>query len=43
MQSRRRIMIKLSGEALAGTDNKAIDPIRVRDIAKEIRQHNTYR
>lgn len=35
--SKRRIIIKLSGEALAGEDNKAIDPLRVREIAKEIK------
>lgn len=34
---KRRIIIKLSGEALAGDLGKAIDPLRVRDIAKEIK------
>ena len=37
MANKRRIIIKLSGEALAGDDNKAIDPLRVREIAKEIK------
>lgn len=37
MQSKRRIIIKLSGEALAGDDGSAIDPLRVREIAKEIK------
>lgn len=37
MQAKRRIIIKLSGEALAGAGNMAIDPLRVRDVAKEIK------
>jgi uridylate kinase len=37
MEPKRRIIIKLSGEALAGTDNMAIDPLQVREIAKEIK------
>ncbi len=35
--SKRRIIIKLSGEALAGEGNKAIDPLRVKEIAKEVK------
>lgn len=37
MSTKQRIIIKLSGEALAGEDNKAIDPLRVREIAYEIK------
>ncbi len=37
MVSKKRIIIKLSGAALIGEDNKAIDPLRVREIAKEIK------
>lgn len=37
MSTKQRIIIKLSGEALAGDDNKAIDPLRVREIAYEIK------
>ena len=33
----RRIIIKLSGEALSGEGNKAIDPFKVREIAHEIK------
>ena len=32
-----RVIIKLSGEALSGEGNKAIDPIKVREIAHEIK------
>lgn len=34
----RRIMIKLSGEALAGDSGVGIDPITVKNIAKEIKE-----
>jgi len=37
MVSNKRVIIKLSGEALIGYDNKAIDPLRVREIAVEIK------
>lgn len=37
MESKKRIIIKLSGEALIGEDNKVIDPLRVREIAYEIK------
>lgn len=33
----RRVIIKLSGEALIGENNKAIDPHKVREIANEIK------
>jgi uridylate kinase len=33
----KRIIIKLSGEALTGSEAKAIDPVRVKDIAQEIK------
>jgi uridylate kinase len=36
----KRIIIKLSGEALSDGNTKAIDPVKVRCIAKEI--HSTY-
>jgi uridylate kinase len=37
MESKKRIIIKLSGEALMNGDSKAIDPAKVRLIAKEIK------
>ncbi|MBU1020628.1 MAG: UMP kinase [Firmicutes bacterium] len=37
MELKKRIIIKLSGEALAGEHGKAIDPLRVREIAREIK------
>ncbi len=38
MTMKKRIIIKLSGEALSGIGNdKAIDPLKVRDVAKEIK------
>ena len=37
MEPKKRIIIKLSGEALIGDDNKVIDPLRVREIAYEIK------
>ncbi len=38
MKPKKRIIIKLSGEALIGDDNeKVIDPLRVREIANEIK------
>ena len=38
MEPKKRIIIKLSGEALIGEDNKVIDPLRVREIAYEIKE-----
>jgi len=38
MEPKKRIIIKLSGEALIGDDNKVIDPLRVREIAYEIKE-----
>lgn len=38
MSEKTRIIIKLSGEALSGENNKAIDPIRVREIAAEVKE-----
>lgn len=35
---KRRIMIKLSGEAFAGNNSVGIDPQKVKEIAKEIKQ-----
>src|SRR5436190_24176313 len=32
----KRILLKLSGEALAGTQGYGVDPVRVKDIAREI-------
>jgi len=37
MVTKKRIIIKLSGEALIGKDNKAIDPLRVKEIAEEVK------
>jgi uridylate kinase len=38
MEPKKRVIIKLSGEALIGDDNKVIDPLRVREIAYEIKE-----
>lgn len=38
MGEKTRVIIKLSGEALSNGDSQAIDPQRVRAIAKEIKQ-----
>jgi uridylate kinase len=35
---KRRIMIKLSGEALAGKSGVGVDPLTVKEIAKEIKE-----
>ena len=35
--NKRRIIIKLSGEAMNGDSDKAIDPLKVREIANEIK------
>ncbi len=37
MEEKKRIIIKLSGEALSGPDGKSIDPLRVKEIAEEIK------
>ncbi len=37
MTDKKRIIIKLSGEALSGNSGKSIDPLRVKEIAKEIK------
>ena len=34
----KRILLKLSGEALMGQQNHGIDPIRIDDYAKEIKE-----
>lgn len=34
----RRILLKLSGEALAGPDGFGIDPLRAEDVAKRVRE-----
>jgi uridylate kinase len=34
----RRIIIKLSGEALSGDKSRAIDPLKVREIANEVKR-----
>ncbi len=38
MEPKKRIIIKLSGEALSGEGNLVIDPFRVREIAYEIKE-----
>ena len=38
MEPKKRIIIKLSGEALIGEGNKVIDPLRVREVAYEIKE-----
>ncbi len=38
MSDKKRLIIKLSGEALSGKDGRSIDPLRVREIAKEIKE-----
>lgn len=38
MMSKKRLIIKLSGEALSGEKDKAIDPLRVKEIALEIKE-----
>ena len=38
MEPKKRIIIKLSGEALIGDDQRVIDPLRVREIAYEIKE-----
>ena len=38
MEPKKRIIIKLSGEALRGKDYKVIDPLRVTEIAREIKE-----
>jgi len=38
MEEKKRLIIKLSGEALSGKDGKSIDPIRVQEIAEEIKE-----
>ncbi len=38
MTDKKRLIIKLSGEALSGEDGKAIDPLRVKSIAEEIKE-----
>ena len=38
MSDRKRLIIKLSGEALSGTNGKGIDPLRVKEIAQEIKE-----
>jgi len=38
MASEKRIIIKLSGEAMNGEKNTAIDPFKVREIAHEIKE-----
>ena len=37
MSERKRLIIKLSGEALSGSNDKGIDPLRVKEIAHEIK------
>jgi len=37
MEDKKRLIIKLSGEALSGEHGKSIDPIRVHEIAEEIK------
>ena len=38
MEDKKRLIIKLSGEALSGEHGKSIDPIRVHEIAEEIKE-----
>ena len=38
MEAKKRIIIKLSGEALIGDGHTVIDPLRVREIAYEIKE-----
>lgn len=38
MRNKKRLIIKLSGEALSGVNEKAIDPMRVKEIAIEIKE-----
>ncbi len=38
MEGKKRLIIKLSGEALSGLDGRSIDPIRVKAIAEEIKE-----
>ncbi len=38
MSEKKRLIIKLSGEALSSPGGRSIDPIRVRQIAEEIKQ-----
>ncbi len=38
MSHKKRLIIKLSGEALSGEQERAIDPLRVKDIALEIKE-----
>ncbi len=38
MSHKKRLIIKLSGEALSGKQEKAIDPLRVKEIALEIKE-----
>ncbi len=37
MSEKKRLIIKLSGEALSGPQGKSIDPLRVKEIAQEIK------
>ncbi len=37
MEKKKRLIIKLSGEALSSQNGKSIDPLRVREIAEEIK------
>lgn len=37
MSEKKRLIIKLSGEALSGNNDKGIDPLRVKEIALEIK------
>ncbi|MGY8944110.1 MAG: UMP kinase, partial [Flavobacteriales bacterium] len=34
----KRILLKLSGEALMGDQNHGIDPVRMKEYAEEIKQ-----
>ncbi len=38
MEAKKRVIIKLSGEALRGDNYRVIDPLRVREIAYEIKE-----
>ncbi len=38
MSERKRLIIKLSGEALSGPQGRSIDPLRVKEIAQEIKE-----
>ncbi len=38
MENKKRLIIKLSGEALSSVNGKSIDPFRVKEIAEEIKE-----